>query len=151
MFWAARAVLLIQVIPIILCFVFNSILPVLFFGLPRFYGAFIQFSFIALQHAGLPENEWDHRANCRSLKLSPILSFLYMNMENHIEHHIYPMVPFHALPKLSKRISSEMPPRYKSLFGSGYFVLMYFLQPFSGSANPGSATWEYRSYPNSCH
>jgi len=116
MFWGARAVLALHVAAIALAVYFNSWLPILFFTLPRFYGAFFSWVFIALQHVGLAEDVWDHRLNTRSIRFNPVFSFLYMNMENHIEHHMYPMVPFHALPRLRERIKDRMPPRYRSLW-----------------------------------
>ena len=124
MFWAARGVLLVQAIPIAAAIYFQSILPVLFFGLPRFYGAFLQFTFIAQQHAGLPENTWDHRINTRSFRLSVPMRFLFMNMEHHIEHHMFPMVPFHALAELSNRIKGEMPVPYFMLYGRGFWEMV---------------------------
>lgn len=115
MFWSARAVLALQLIPVALAVVLHSWLPVLFFGLPRLYGAIVGWNFIALQHAGLAENVWDHRLNTRSLRFNFILSCLYMHMENHLEHHIYPLVPFHALPKLRVMVKAQLPAPYRGL------------------------------------
>ncbi|MFT4606512.1 MAG: fatty acid desaturase [Urechidicola sp.] len=36
----------------------------------------------------------------RSFKTNWIVTFLYMNMHNHVEHHLYPKVPFYSLPGL---------------------------------------------------
>jgi fatty acid desaturase len=118
MFWSARAALLPHIVAIGLAIGFKSWLPVLLFGLPRFYGGFLIWTFIVLQHAGLEENVWDHRRNCRSFTLDPLTSFLFMNMENHIEHHMYPLVPFHALPALNKRIQDQLPKPYNGLLGA---------------------------------
>lgn len=79
-------------------------IPVFFF-----YGGFFQWTFIWLQHVGLAENVWDHRLNTRSIQLNFLFSFLFMNMESHIEHHLYPTVSFHALPKLSQRLKGQLP------------------------------------------
>ena len=116
MYWGARAVLALHCVPIALAVYFHSWLPVLLFSLPRFYGAFFSWVFIALQHVGLAEDVWDHRLNTRSIRFNPFFSFLYLNMENHVEHHMYPLVPFHALPRLRERIKDRMPPRYRSLW-----------------------------------
>ena len=88
----------------------GSWLPVLFGVLPRFYGAPFIWVFIWLQHVGLAENVWDHRLSTRSLRVNFFFTFLFMNMESHIEHHLYPMVPFHALPRL-RRGSLRSTPR----------------------------------------
>jgi fatty acid desaturase len=37
-------------------------------------------------------------------------------MNYHIEHHMFPMVPFHALPDLHERVQSELPYTYSGLF-----------------------------------
>ncbi len=115
MAWGARAVLSLHLIAIGLSFWTQSWLPVLYFTFARCYGAFFQWTFIMTQHVGRQENVWDHRSCARSMKVNPFLSFLLMNMENHIEHHIYPMVPFHALPKLRKRIGDQLPRQYTSM------------------------------------
>ena len=39
------------------------------------------------QHAGLAFNVKDHRVNTRTVILNPILSWLYIKLEYHIEHH----------------------------------------------------------------
>ena len=36
-------------------------------------------------------------------------------MNYHIEHHMFPMVPFHALPKLHERVRSDLPYTYSGL------------------------------------
>jgi fatty acid desaturase len=36
-------------------------------------------------------------------------------MNYHIEHHMFPMVPFHALPKLHERIKHDLPRPYDGL------------------------------------
>ena len=63
----------------------------------------------ATQHAGLKEDIKDHRHSTRTVKLNPIFSFLYWQMEYHIEHHMFPMVPSYNLPKLYEVIKDQMP------------------------------------------
>lgn len=115
MFWWARASLLVNLIPIALCFYLHSVVPILFFGLPKIYGNLIQRAFILAQHAGLDDDTWDHRRNSRTIKVNPLLGFLYMNMQYHTEHHMNPLMPFHQLPKFSKRIADQMPKPYNGL------------------------------------
>jgi fatty acid desaturase len=57
----------------------------------------------------------DHRLNSRTVRLNPVFRFLYFNMNYHIEHHMFPMVPFHALPKLHARVRSDLPYTYSGL------------------------------------
>ncbi|MDC7234471.1 MAG: fatty acid desaturase [Spirochaetales bacterium] len=116
MFFWARLSMITQIIPIALSLYLGSWLPVLFYGLPRFYGAPLQWMFILQQHAGLEEDVWDHRRNSRTVKVNPFFAFLFMNMQYHIEHHMYPLMPFHALPKLHKKIVSQEPVPYKGMW-----------------------------------
>ena len=118
LFWAARGALLLWLIPIALSLALRSWLPVLLLGLPRFYGGVLVWLFVVTQHAGMATDVTDHRLNCRSLRLNPVLSFLFMNMESHTEHHVYPNVPFHALPRLRRLMALHMPAPYRGLLGA---------------------------------
>ena len=62
-----------------------------------------------IQHVEMQENQPSILQSTRSFQTSGFSRFLYMNMNNHIEHHLYPMVPFHALPRLNKAIGSQLP------------------------------------------
>jgi fatty acid desaturase len=58
----------------------------------------------------------DHRLNCRTVEMNPVFRFLYWNMNYHAEHHMFPMVPYHALPRLQEAVKNDMPPPYKSTY-----------------------------------
>lgn len=90
----------------------QSILPLMFVVLPRFYGGWHHLLCSLTQHAGLAQNVRDHRLNSRTVLMNPISRFLYLNMNYHVEHHIFPAVPFHALPRLHAAIASELAPAY---------------------------------------
>ena len=113
-FREARITLAVYAVVIGACLVFRSILPLLYIGLPSFYGAWLYTYFGLTQHAGLPENVLDHRKNCRTVMMNPVFRFLYWNMNYHVEHHMFPMVPFHALPKLHEITKADTPPAYSS-------------------------------------
>ena len=85
-----------------LCFAMGSILPAMFIGLPRLYGAWHHVLTGLTQHAGLAEDTLDHRLNSRTVYMNPLSRFVYWNMNYHVEHHMFPMVPYHALPELHK-------------------------------------------------
>jgi len=88
---------------------FGSWLPIVMILLPPFYGNTILMICTMTQHAGLAENAKDHRKSTRTVILNPFFSFLYSNMEYHIEHHIFPKIPFYNLKKLHKVIKDQMP------------------------------------------
>ena len=94
----------------------HSLLPLLLIGLPSFYGAWLLVVFGLTQHAGLAENVLDHRLNCRTVYMNPIFRFVYWNMNYHLEHHMFPMVPYHALPALHEELKTDMPKPYRNHF-----------------------------------
>jgi fatty acid desaturase len=93
----------------------GSILPLLFVGLPSFYGAWLHLVFNLTQHAGLAEDVLDYRLNTRTVYMNPIFQFIYWNMNYHVEHHMFPMVPYHALPALHEKIKADTPPAYNGV------------------------------------
>ncbi|MDA4844970.1 fatty acid desaturase family protein [Hoeflea poritis] len=96
------------------CFIMQSILPAMLIGLPTIYGGFMTVYFGVTQHAGLAEDVLDHRLNSRTIYMNPLFRFLYWNMNYHIEHHMFPMVPYHALPRLHEHIKDDCPEPYPS-------------------------------------
>ena len=116
---AARVHMLIYGLTVVTALYLQSWLPLMLIGLPRFYGAWHNVLVGLLQHGGLADNVLDHRLNCRSVYMNPVSRFLYMNMNYHVEHHMFPMVPFHALPKLHELIKHDLPAPNSSIW-DGY-------------------------------
>jgi fatty acid desaturase len=97
----------------------QSWLPMLLIGpLPTMYGAWLHVITGLTQHAGLAENVLDHRLNCRTVYMNPVVRFIYWNMNYHVEHHMFPMVPYHALPELHKETKDDTPPPYPNLWAA---------------------------------
>ena len=96
----------------------HSILPLDVRGLPNLFGTWLMVVYGLTQHAGLAENVLDHRLNCRTVYMNPIHRFLYWNMNYHVEHHMFPLVPYHALPKLHEAVKDDCPEPYPSLFSA---------------------------------
>jgi Na+-transporting NADH:ubiquinone oxidoreductase subunit F len=96
----------------------HSILPLMLTGMTSLFGTWLLVVYGMTQHAGLAENVLDHRLNCRTIYMNPINRFLYWNMNYHVEHHMFPLVPFHALPKLHEAVKGDCPPAYPSLFSA---------------------------------
>lgn len=102
-----------------------SIVPLLFIGLPTIYGAWLMVFFGITQHAGLREDVLDHRLNTRTVMMNPLFRFLYLNMNYHVEHHLFPSVPYRALPRLHAEIQDQLGPplpttwaAYRQIFGT---------------------------------
>ena len=106
---AARVHIAIYLVTIALAFYSRSWLPLMLIGLPRVYGCWHMLLTGILQHGGLADNVTDHRLNSRTVYMNPISRFLYWNMNYHVEHHMFPMVPFHALPRLHELIKHDLP------------------------------------------
>ena len=68
------------------------------------------------QHAGLAENVLDHRLNTRTIYMNAINRYLYWNMNYHVEHHMFPLVPYHNLPKLHELVKADMPKPYNGFW-----------------------------------
>ncbi len=112
--WESRAYIAVLGATAAWCFVAGSVVPALYIGLPTFYGAWLMVFFGAMQHAGLREDVLDHRYNSRTVYMNPILRFLYSNMNYHVEHHIFPTVPYHALPDLHAEVKDYLAPADRS-------------------------------------
>ena len=58
--------------------------------------------YVACEHRGLPQ-AGTVVERTRSFDPGPLVRWLLWNMPHHAEHHAYPAVPFHALPRLRHR------------------------------------------------
>jgi len=105
-----------------------SLLPLMFIGLPRLYGAWHHVMTGLLQHGGLADNVIDHRLNSRTVLMNPISRFIYWNMNYHVEHHMFPMVPYHALPQLHEMIKHDLPAANKSILDGYREMIPAFLR-----------------------
>ncbi len=110
LFWESRIYMLTLFSIVVLCIYTGSLLPAMFVGLTLFYGSYLTLLLVFTQHLGLNEDVLDHRLNTRTFYTNPILRFLYSNMNYHMEHHMFPMVPYHALPALHEEIKHDCPP-----------------------------------------
>jgi fatty acid desaturase len=60
------------------------------------------------QHCGMQMDNGDYRESTRTVLLNPVLSFFYWNMNYHVEHHMYPSVPFYNLPRLNSLLTNDL-------------------------------------------
>jgi len=90
-------------------------LPLFLVGGVHLFGNWLMLVYGLTQHTGLAENVLDHRLNCRTVSMNPVNRFLYWNMNYHVEHHMFPLVPYHALPQLHAAIKDDCPTPYAGL------------------------------------
>lgn len=109
LFWEARLFMFVYSGLIALSFYLGTILPLMFVGLPAFYGFYFNTLLVSTQHMGLYEDMTDHRLCARTFYTNPFLRFLYSNMNYHMEHHMFPMIPYYNLPALHAEIKHDCP------------------------------------------
>ena len=117
-FWEARLWLGVYAAMVAACIVAASPIPFLLVLGPRFYGAALGQLFVLTQHSGLGEDVVDHRLNTRTVLMNPVFRFLYLNMNYHVEHHMFPLVPYHMLPALHEEVKHDLVPASPSLFAA---------------------------------
>ena len=105
----ARIYVAIYALVIAISIATGSILPILLIGGCNLFGTWLMPIYGLTQHAGLAENVLDHRLNCRTVYMNVVNRFLYWNMNYHVEHHMFPLVPYHALPALHDAIKDDCP------------------------------------------
>ena len=125
---AARVHLAIYVATVALALWMGSWLPLMIVGLPRMYGAWHGILTGLLQHGGLADNVTDHRLNSRTVLMNPVSRFIYWNMNYHVEHHMFPMVPYHALPRLHELIKHDLPAPNPSMWDGYREMIPAFLR-----------------------
>lgn len=125
----------------------QSWIPVLLVGLPRLYGCWHMVLCGWLQHGGLADNVLDHRLNCRTVYMNPVSRFIYWNMNYHVEHHMFPLVPYYQLPELHRHCQADFPAANRSIM-DGFAEMLpilwkqrrhpdHFLKrPLPATANP---------------
>jgi Na+-transporting NADH:ubiquinone oxidoreductase subunit F len=116
--WEARGFLAILAGVVAVSIATRSIVPLLLIGLPTIYGAWLMVFFGATQHLGLREDVLDHRANTRTVYTNPAFRFLYLNMNYHTEHHMFPVVPYYRLPALHAEIRDALPDPNPSMWSA---------------------------------
>lgn len=93
-----------------------------YYIIPRLMGGFSMQVFTIIQHADMAEDQHDLRQSCRSFSTNWLTRFLYADMNNHVEHHLYPKVPFHALAKLRTELGDQLPEADKGLLRTNWQV-----------------------------
>eukprot|EP00037_Helgoeca_nana_P018878 m.182224 g.182224 ORF g.182224 m.182224 type:complete len:497 (+) comp24628_c0_seq1:234-1724(+) len=90
--------------------------PAMYVFLPYTLGAWHFVLVGVFQHASLAQDVLDHRLNTRTCYINPISAFIYWNMHYHVEHHLFPMVPYYNLPELHQVLKPQLPTPYASMW-----------------------------------
>jgi Na(+)-translocating NADH:ubiquinone oxidoreductase F subunit len=133
-YWTARIYALAYLVVIVFSVYEHSILPLMLVGLSNLFGSWLIPIYGYTQHAGLAENVLDHRLNCRTVYMNFIHRYLYWNMNYHLEHHMFPLVPYHALPQLHEIVKEDCPKPYPSILNAWCEVLPALLKQMKDPA-----------------
>jgi len=61
------------------------------------------------KHIGRPYNVNDHRLNTRSIRVSWFIRTFFWGLDDHVDHHLYPVVPSRNLPRLHQVLKKDLP------------------------------------------
>ena len=102
--------------------------PLWFLVLPRLLGTPVMMLFTLPQHMEMQENSPSIMESTRSYRTSWLGRFLYMNMNYHIGHHLYPQVPFYALPALEEAVREQLPKPDPGFFQTNWELFLVTLR-----------------------
>ena len=103
----ARIVLAIYAATVVLSVLIGSTALLWFWVIPALLGQpFLRFYLLA-EHSGCPRSD-DMLENSRTTFTNGMMRFLAWNMPFHAEHHAWPSVPFHALPRANALIAARL-------------------------------------------
>ena len=95
-----------------------------FLVLPRLLGMPVMMLFTLIQHVEMQEDSPSIAESTRSFRTNRVGGFLYANMNWHVEHHLYPQVPFYALPALARAVAAQVPAPDPGFFRSNWEVFV---------------------------
>ena len=121
----ARVVLISHLVFVLFSIYFDLMVLILFITMAPFVLTFPNRILSALQHFNLKSNtESDFFSSTRTIIVNPVTRFFYAGMNYHVEHHLFPTVPFYNLPVLHKRlIELDVLLNFEPSFLSGFRYL----------------------------
>ena len=86
---------------------FSSALLLWVWIVPLIIGQFFLRPYLYAEHTGCDRTRSAFQ-NTRTTYTGAIVKWIAWNMPYHVEHHAYPSIPFHALPKLNEIVDGEI-------------------------------------------
>ncbi len=83
--------------------------PIVFMTLAWQIGSPIEGLWHSTEHIGRMYNVNDQRCATRSVRVHPFIRLIYWGLDDHVDHHDYPIVPSRNLPKLHRLLHAELP------------------------------------------
>lgn len=103
----ARAYVALYALLLALSLWFSSTLLLWVWIVPLIIGQFFLRPYLYAEHTGC-ERTRSAFENTRTTYTGTIVKWFAWNMPYHVEHHAYPSIPFHALPKLNEIVDGEI-------------------------------------------
>jgi fatty acid desaturase len=103
------AILLIHAAAAAAAIVFHVWWILAFFTLAWQIGSPMEILWHATKHIGRPYNVNDHRLNTRSIRVSGFIKLIFWGLDDHVDHHLFPVVPSRNLPKLHRILEKDLP------------------------------------------
>ena len=88
-------------------FAFHSAILLWIWTIPLLFGQMILRPYLYAEHTGC-ERTRSAFQNTRTTYTARFVKWFAWNMPYHVEHHAYPSVPFHALPRLNRIVADEI-------------------------------------------
>lgn len=82
--------------------------PILFVTIAWQIGSAMEALWHSTEHIGRIHNMNDQRLVTRSVRVNPVVRLLYGGLDDHVDHHLFPIVPSRNLPKLHKLLQREL-------------------------------------------
>ena len=110
----ARIIFLFHVTSMIIFLISNMWVFIFLINLSPFIFSFFNRFLAFSQHYGLQsDNHTDYIKNCRTVILPKFWSFFYSNMNYHIEHHMYPFIPYYNIVNIHRELVNDK--NYKNI------------------------------------
>src|SRR6187402_2047395 len=103
----ARAYVALYTLLFALSLWFSSALLLWVWIVPLIIGQFFLRPYLYAEHTGC-ERTRSAFQNTRTTYTGAVVKWIAWNMPYHVEHHAYPSIPFHALPKLNEIVDGEI-------------------------------------------
>jgi fatty acid desaturase len=103
------AILLIHAAVAAAAIVFRVWEPLVFVTLAWHIGSPMEILWHATEHIGRPYNVNDHRLNTRSVQVNGFIKSIFWGLDDHVDHHLYPIVPSRNLPRLHRILAKDLP------------------------------------------
>ena len=113
----ARAYAIVYLILVVASVALSTTILLWTWLVPLFIGQMFLRPYLYAEHTGCDHTRSAYE-NTRTTYTGALMKWLTWNMPFHVEHHAYPSVPFHALPKLNDAIAGRIRHR-----GDGYIAV----------------------------